>query len=336
MESLDKSKIEKICQDATAETLKKLARTDSPKFSFTKPLYHYCSLETFYNIIDSNCFWLSHRKFMNDLSEFRYSIEVINNLLREYINPINKSASSDLKQLLTQIELCFNIWKYEFSICDENKYKTLCFFTCFSSDGDSLPMWSTYKGKNVGISIGLNFQDNNYYVEKKDKKSPFFSSTSFVDISYEENFIRQAIKTLLTPIINYYNEHLTEFKSNIKYVNDFISQEVAANLTNMSNFLKNSNFSYEKETRLMLFGYKEEDVKFRVRDKFIVPYIEFPLDNNKQKFNKPIIPIKSITISPNAEEPELVIASIRAYLNHKGYNINNIKIEQSTIPYKPR
>uniref|UniRef100_UPI00386DDD3A hypothetical protein n=1 Tax=Ruminobacter sp. TaxID=2774296 RepID=UPI00386DDD3A len=97
----------------------------------------------------------------------------------------------------------------------------------------------------------------------------------------------------------------------------------------------------------ILYKYESEDIKFRVRDKFIVPYIEFPLEEKKEvedgnekkikkKFDKPIIPIKSITISPNAEEPELVKASIWAFLNHKGYKIKREDIKQSTIPFKPR
>ena len=101
---------------------------------------------------------------------------------------------------------------------------------------------------------------------------------------------------------------------------------------------KNSNYSYEKETRFFLRKYEQENVKFRVRDKFIVPYIEFPLeeDENKKKIDKPVIPIFSITVSPNAVEPDLVIASIRAFLNHKGYNIDKIAIEQSPISFKYR
>ena len=311
------------------------------QFSFTcaPKIFHYCSLETFYSIIESNCFWLSHPKFMNDISEYKYSIRTTKKCLCQYNQKIPANDAS--KQLLSQIESSIDEYESGFKGFDEDKYEKLYFFTCFTSDGDNLPMWIIYRGKNIGLSIELDFFDKDYFVSSNQKESkehsPFLGSpVIFADIEYKEDKIRETISIFLDHIRNYYNSQQTMFYNNQKLIDKIVSEEIAKYLINISSYLKNSNFSYEKETRLLLITYEQKDVKFRVRDKFIVPYIEFPLDNNKQKFNKPIIPIKSITISPNAEEPELVIASIRAYLNHKGYNINKIKIDQSTIPYKPR
>lgn len=310
-----------------------------------KELYHYCSLETFYNIIESNCFWLSHPKFMNDLSEHKYSIGTTKKFLHEYNNKIDENDAS--KELLNRIES--NILDYEgkFEGFDEGKYEQLEFFTCFSSDGDSLPMWSMYRGKDVGIAMGLDFTDKNYFIDipkhsdediTLEKRSPFYhiNFCIFSDITYEEGKIEKAINIFLEQVRCDYKTIKTEFNNDIQYVNEYLSNRATSTLVNMATNLKNNNFSYEKETRLIVPFYADEDIKFRVRDKFIVPYIEFPLVNNKQKFNKPIIPIKSITISPNAEEPELVKASIWAFLNHKGYKIDKKEIKQSSIPFKPR
>ena len=41
-------------------------------------------------------------------------------------------------------------------------------------------------------------------------------------------------------------------------------------------------------------------------------------------------------ISPNTEEPELVLDSIKAYLRSKDYSIDKIDFDKSHIPYKPR
>lgn len=327
-----------------------------------KDLYHYCSLETFYSIIESNCFWLSHPKFMNDLSEHQYAIGTTNKFLQEYNKTIDENdASKDLLNLMES-----NLKKYEeaFVGAADDKYKKLAFFTCFSSDGDSLPMWSMYKGKNIGLAIGLDFLDEKYFVDsdkdsKNKKMSPFDDKLCcFSNMRYEEDKIKKEMKIFLDSIRRTYSMAQTQFNTDAEIAKSYLSIEVPFSLINMSLNLKNNHFHHEKETRMMFFGYKEEDVKFRVRDKFIVPYIEFPRkeveveeekeveDESKKKikvkikakvkFNKPIIPIKSITISPNAEEPELVKASIWAFLNHKGYKIDKDKITQSTIPYKPR
>jgi hypothetical protein len=338
----DTHKINELCKSLDHD-----AYFEATKIAFghkipdIKELYHYCSLETFYNIVESNCFWLSHPKFMNDLSEHKYSIETTKKFLQEYNKTIDKNDTS--KDLLNLIES--NILDYEgkFKGLDEDKYE-LEFFTCFSSDGDSLPMWSMYRGKDIGLAIGLDFTDEKYFIDNPkqrgediqiEKSSPFFRSNSciFSDITYEEAKIKKAIDIFLEYIRCDYK---TKFNSNIQYVNEYLSNRATSTLVNMATNLKNSNFSYEKETRLIVPFYDDKDIKFRVKDKFIVPYIEYPLGKNKQKINKPIIPISSITVSPNAEEPELVIASIRAFLKHKGYNIDKNKIKQSTIPFKPR
>lgn len=358
--------IQEFCRSGIIEAVKKSMCNTlgdiylSQQNTKLKDLYHYCSLETFYSIIESNCFWLSHPKFMNDLSEHKYAIGTTNKFLQEYNKTIDENdASKDLLNLMES-----NLKKYEeaFVGADEDKYKKLAFFTCFSSDGDSLPMWSMYKGKNIGLAIGLDFLDEKYFVDsdkdsKNEKMSPFADELCcFSNMRYEEDKIKKEMKIFLDFIRHTYSMAQKKFNTNAEKAKSYLSIEVPFSLINMSLNLKNNHFDYEKETRMMFFGYKEEDVKFRVRDKFIVPYIEFPLkeveeekeveDENKnkkkikikvkKKFSDPIIPIKSITISPNAEERDLVIASIRAYLNHKGYNINKIKIDQSTIPYKPR
>lgn len=356
MKFIEKHINEEIDNAIYAATYEPSEKIEIP-YSESKKLYHYCSLETFYSIIESNCFWLSHPKFMNDLSELEYAIGITKKFLQEYNQTIDDQDNSI--NLLKQIESNFELYESVFKGIDEDKYKKLGFFACFSSDGDSLPMWSVYKGKNIGLAIGLDFSDENYFVDfpvssdnnsKAEKKSPFYTPPHcyFSDIEYQEDKMQKSINIFLDHIKRYYNSNQTELNGETNHAKEYLSKVAAYTLINMSLDLKNSNFSYEKETRLMLFGYKEEDVKFRVRDKFIVPYIEYPLeekeveDENKNKIkkkvkiDKPIIPIKSITISPNAEEPELVKASIWAFLNHKGYKIDKKEIKQSSIPFKPR
>ena len=189
----DTHKINELCKSIDHD-----AYFEATKIAFghkipdIKELYHYCSLETFYNIVESNCFWLSHPKFMNDLSEHKYSIETTKKFLQEYNKTIDKNDTS--KDLLNLIES--NILDYEgkFKGLDEDKYE-LEFFTCFSSDGDSLPMWSMYRGKDIGLAIGLDFTDEKYFIDNPkqrgediqiEKRSPFFHSNFciFTRISY--------------------------------------------------------------------------------------------------------------------------------------------------------
>ena len=347
--------------DAREKTLIKLHDYSNKKLTFpftcAQQLYHYCSLETFYSIIESNCFWLSHPKFMNDVSEAKYFIKKSLQFLKEY--GAQNYKDDNFQKLLELVDLKINQYESSSRGFDDDEYKKLNFFICFSSDGNSLPMWNTYRGKNIGLSLGLDFTDEKYFIKvpvmsgkniKEEALSPFngVPHYCFSDIEYDTNKISEAVHYFLDLIRESYNTRIKTFNEQREYIDDIYSTETYATLINLTTNLKDSNFNYEKETRFILNKYESEDIKFRVRDKFIVPYIEFPLEEKtvedenkdkikiKQKFNKPIIPIKSITISPNAEEPELVKASIWAFLNHKGYKIKREDIKQSTIPFKPR
>lgn len=127
MESSDISEIRERCK-----LIVNKAHYEATKIAFghkipdINKLYHYCSLETFYNIIESNCFWLSHPKFMNDVSEHKYSIGTTKKFLNEYNKKINDE--NDLKILLNLIES--NVLDYEdkFKGFDEDKYEELEFW----------------------------------------------------------------------------------------------------------------------------------------------------------------------------------------------------------------
>lgn len=307
-------------------------------------LYHYCSLEAFYSIIESNCFWLSHPKFMNDLSEHKYYAIVVRDCIEKYIEKVAHNDKSRSFLELIYAEICNRIKSS--SIFDKNEYSLLPFIACFSSDGDNLPMWSMYTGKNVGISIGLDFTDKAYFAsylgtdQKEIEISPFriVPDSCFSDMIYEKTRVELAISAYLDHMKSFYCNSIDNFSNGKKYtidnINEFISNESASWLMLKSIKLKNINFTYEQETRFELSRYNNADIKYRVKDKFIVPYIEYPPKTKENE--KPLIPISSIMISPNAEEPELVIDSIRGFLKMKGYSIDKIDIRQSDIPFKPR
>lgn len=288
----------------------------------THVLYHYCSLDSFFNIIKNKCFWLSHPKFMNDLSEYTYSRNLLMNFVDNYNEQNNKSS-----KLITKIKE--RLKNFE-SLTDDPDYNKLPFFCCFSKKNDCLPMWKFYGGDNVGISIGLEY--NGYTAE-----SNFFkkSKNSFlVPMRYDEQILKDVIDDLLTTIRDLHNDYLP--KLDTEQLNKFEKEIVdvtSFHLIQASSLFKNINFSFEDEIRYLYYP-QQKELEFRTKNKFIVPYVKYPSKETTTKGYK--FPIKSITISPNTEEPKLVLASIKAYLRSKDYSIDEINFDESHIPYKPR
>lgn len=55
-----------------------------------KILYHYCSVETFFNIIKNSCLWLSDIEKSNDYQECMVCREYVNKGIKEYLKMIRK------------------------------------------------------------------------------------------------------------------------------------------------------------------------------------------------------------------------------------------------------
>jgi hypothetical protein len=56
-----------------------------------KILYHYCSVETFFNIVKGANLWLSDMAKSNDYQEFIVCREIVNERIKEYLKNDNKS-----------------------------------------------------------------------------------------------------------------------------------------------------------------------------------------------------------------------------------------------------
>lgn len=289
-------------------------------FTREKILYHYCSLDTFYKIVNNNSFWLSSPRFMNDLSEYKYSIDIILKSIDEYIKSYKLSDNEN--KLLDAIRSMIALHKSESCSFTENQYIKLDYFMCFSSMRDYLPLWSMYRGDNTGISIGFDFKDFNP-----------LPKGFFLDMIYNENDSNFSYRNFINNVLNFYEKELLPIidNSSVNQITGYLAWGAASYIVNNSINQKDSSFSHEKETRFILRSYDKGDLKFRATNKFIVPYIDY-------KYPEEHLPITSITVSPYAEEKDLVLDSIKGYLDYKGYDVSpsGIDFKQSKVPFKPR
>lgn len=93
-------------------------------------LYHYCSFETFDRILQTKEIWLSNTRFMNDLQEGKYILEMI-------------------RQVATDDEFVNFETNYE-------RVYGKAYVACFSENGDLLSLWERYANACRGFAIGFN------------------------------------------------------------------------------------------------------------------------------------------------------------------------------------
>ncbi len=99
-------------------------------------LYHYCSVDSFYKIVQSNEIWLSDSYVLNDYKE------------NTWITPIIKEIFAT-KRNLKYGELFDKILQ----TYDLNNY--IPFVCYFSTDGDVLSQWRAYADDGAGVANSI-------------------------------------------------------------------------------------------------------------------------------------------------------------------------------------
>lgn len=272
-------------------------------FTVHESLFHYTTIQGLFGIVESNCFWLTNIEYMNDLSETKYASELIKKMLFDICEKVEYSY--DFVDYLKHIN---NI---------ESNYEE-CYIACFSSDGDSLPMWIMY-GKEIGVAIEIDLcSDINFDFGKK---------CYFKDMIYDE----KVLYSFVNKVFDMYHEeyiYLKKYKDIKKYIIEDMVRDLIFNILLYKTNIKNKNFIHEKETRLLYIYDESAEIKYRVKNKLIIPYVEIPIKRTDTKK----IPIKSIIVGPG-EEQNIIRNSIKKYLESRGYNV---EIKLSTIPYRNR
>ena len=103
-------------------------------------LYHYTTIEALVNGIiapsprngEEICIRATHNQYMNDPSEFRWGVSLLEKIFAEL-----EKNGVDIQSIKDLFE----------------GYKKNFYFLCFSEQADSLPMWNMYGGNGHGVAL---------------------------------------------------------------------------------------------------------------------------------------------------------------------------------------
>lgn len=265
-------------------------------------LYHYTRLENLQNIIRKGkdgielVFWLTHFRQMDDPSEGN----VLEDTVKEVIPEFNLRNIPDVYIL----SMCGNV--------------------------DNLPMWREYADNAQGIAIALDRDviENN----AKDVRR------AILKCEYNKGKILSAIKERLRNTNNKYEdgswieeEHRVanfskyqelkgrpENKSILRYmdVKNYFDELIA---------FKDCHYYYENEYRLpIIYGYYNEQLKFRVNNKRVINFREYHID---------IRALKGVYVGPNNKYAEEVVNFIRRYINSLDL-LQQVDVDKIDLPYR--
>ena len=280
-------------------------------------LYHYCTIDTFLNIIKNNKIWLSDIKKSNDKEECLTCINNVNNKMKKY--------------LATNQEL-LESWERGFELGKIVNSSSITFATCFSGSENLLSQWYRYADNGKGVAIGFDRK----ILEKLNEIHKYY--IRFKKVSYKNN--DKYIKSIV--------------EDNIKKLNYkgafHVAFELIQNYRLQHPFVKNVGFKEEDEWRVVLCSNIQSDnrtycfpqskefqfskIKYRSTNDKLIPYVEMNFEMVKQSI------IKKIWIGPRSEMEAADIFNLMYFCGYydnlsKGCNEQEpIEIIKSKTPYR--
>lgn len=285
----------------------------STEHSKEEILYHYCSVDTFFNVIKNAKLWLSDIEKSNDYRECVACREMVNEKIKEYLN--------NDKQALKE-------WKIGYEKGTQINYNSRILGVCFSESEDQLSQWRGYAQNGKGLAIGF------YKKILETLNSIHEHDIKFGKVIYNntEEYVRNIVK-----------DNIAKFE--YKGV-EHVALELSTNYRLKFPFVKNSSFEEEKEWRAIvwtLVGHYNtpgsekiafSKLKYRTSNDKLIPYIEMDFEKIKQKI------IRKIFIGPRSEieiEDVFYFLKFCGYYDNSdgGYSFDNsISIRKSAISYR--
>jgi hypothetical protein len=297
---------------------------------YTKPyqgklISHYTNINSLISIISTGHFWASNSMFLNDKSEIIHIRSIIKNNIKRYFPKKDTTEFS----------------KWVLNIFDKliNQVSINTFIISFSTEHDSLPLWSNYSF-NYGCSMNLSCNDiksnidiNNQSILSNNIQSQKINNiVTYQGLVTYDNLTKSKIVNEYLKILNFHLKiiplrSIREIESN-KWIIP-IMRCIFARLFIIALLTKKNYFESEKEFRFIC----NVDVKsqssllnFRESNGLIIPYIKV----NSLLINEKL-PIISITIGPR-NNVDKAKAGLRNFLDSKGYT--DVKILKSKIPLR--
>ncbi|MDO4489074.1 MAG: DUF2971 domain-containing protein [Eubacteriales bacterium] len=273
-------------------------------------VYHYCSIETFKNILKSKVLWLS------DLTDSNDNQEVIRTFVNLWDNVKRKLLTTDLSEdvLNDVIQMIDSQYKTEL-LCDPP------YGICFCKNEDILSQWKEYGDNTKGVSLGFDlswFERNGIKQQMPHPNSIQSKSIGYEKVVYHSSEFEQRMAELCYEIIK-----CKGTEAWITYIRPTFKR--------YSGFVKNPTFAQEDEIRLVY--YPLEDQSFSVKDidvsdlkTCVKKHYEIPWITSSSQA------LKSICIGNNCE---LTKEDIRKLLIDMGINVN-IDITESQCSYRIR
>lgn len=274
-------------------------------------IYHYTTIAGLKGIIESNGFWASDNRFMNDTEELRHGFELVRNVVKELGS---RERLPNFKSILTAI----------FDILPK-PHENSNLITCFSLSRDSLEQWRGY-GPSGGICIGLGRANS-------DEVSPLIDPPDLLlhRVTYAK---RAKIVRLISIIRRFRQQYIKDRKAMECWPDDHdnnYTERLSHSLTFASVLFKNDAFRSEQEVRYVITPAHAsrftDGMQFRASSVGLIPYVNTAGYGPQDKR----LPISEVIVGPSPHQ-DVIAGSLAKFLKAKGYH--DVQVELSNVPFR--
>lgn len=259
-------------------------------------LYHYTKGGSLLNILASRSLFATKSSFLNDTNEMDYIVSVIAEAVDDIDNPEWRSL------LKRDVVDTMDLYK---------RHDT--FVLSLSTDRDSITLWAEF-GEQTGYSVA--FEGKKLIDEIDHAQEIYCHGCCIYPHELQKNLVRSLLVKNIPEKLGICFEDLMKQAvldhENMKY------QEYLHHIHRVLNayalFFKQEEFAPEKEYRIVFRNPYKENIRYREKEGFLLPYIVIDLSRQKH------LPVSLITVAPK-NHVDLAKKGMVQYLAQMGYDV---------------
>ena len=282
----------------------------STHFEMPGVLYQYTSFFGLIGMIENHSIWITDVAYMNDTSEMKYGIELVN----KYLDEKSKLVSTECKELLKRSAITASAFS------SDSGY----LIACFCEDNDLLSQWRAYGGGGNGYNIGFGSVELS--------KAPGVQIRKVIYDSVVQNgYIKATVDSICELFDSVTGDKNIQGLDSTNTLPAFAAM-LSQHLKEFLFTFKHSAFAEENEWRIIRPYTTHVDLKrlkFRQYNSVPVPYMELNYKDISPKM--PILPIVQVTHGP-VLNPQLTKKSLSLIMRQNGYD--HAEINGSSTPLR--
>lgn len=268
-------------------------------------LYHYTKCAAAASILQSRTLYATKSSFLNDSNEMGFILHVAQKVIGEV--PSRKWQNLLLKELPETMEDFRRHDNYVLSL---------------SLEGDSITLWSEF-GEETGYNLAFDGAELLHCIEEHHRIA--CHGRVLYGKKQQEEILRTLLFTILPGRIGLPFAEIMSLAAEEKDTAPFtqLCRKFGNALGVYALFFKQEEFQAEREYRCVFRPKSPEEVKFRVKDGFLLPYLSIRVADET------ILPVRKITVAPK-NHVDLARKGMLLYTRSLGYDtevvLSNLKL----------